>query len=75
MRGAVPLLPQYPFMAWYSVQGQLYLYLTRLHISSLRGLFPCGGFPIKFLYAFLISSKHIIPTALHIVYELSPQQY
>jgi hypothetical protein len=30
MHGAIPLLPQYAFMAWCSVkaQGQLYLYLT-----------------------------------------------
>jgi hypothetical protein len=30
MRGALPPLPQYAFMAWYSVkaQGQLYLYVT-----------------------------------------------
>jgi hypothetical protein len=30
MSGAIPPLPQYAFMAWYSVkaQGQLYLYLT-----------------------------------------------
>jgi len=32
MSGAIPLLPQYTFMAWCSVkaQGQLYLYLKTL---------------------------------------------
>jgi hypothetical protein len=31
MRGDIPPLPQYAFMAWYSVkaQGQLYLYLLQ----------------------------------------------
>jgi hypothetical protein len=31
MRGAIPLIPQYAFMAWSSVkkvQGQIYLYFT-----------------------------------------------
>jgi len=32
MRGTIPPLPQYAFMAWFSVkgkaQGQLYLYFT-----------------------------------------------
>jgi hypothetical protein len=33
MHGAIPPLPQYPFMAWCSVkkiQGQLYLYLLQI---------------------------------------------
>jgi len=40
MRGAIPPLPQYTFMAWSSVkkkaQGQLYLYLYNLRDTPRR---------------------------------------
>jgi len=36
MRGAIPQLPQYAFMAWcsFKTQGQLYLYLTCYRSAS-----------------------------------------
>jgi hypothetical protein len=39
MSGAIPPLPQYAFMAWYSVkaQGKLYLYLTQLEDLGVYG--------------------------------------
>jgi hypothetical protein len=40
MSGAIPPLPQYAFMAWWSVeaQGQLYLYLLLNELSN-NGIF------------------------------------
>jgi len=36
MSGAIPLLPQYAFMAWCSVkaQGQLYLYISPISLGE-----------------------------------------
>jgi hypothetical protein len=63
MRGAIPPLPQYAFMAWCSVQkkaqGQLYLYLYFLNIGSrlrwmysftFRPLYPEGREKLSVMY-------------------------
>jgi hypothetical protein len=60
MCGAIPSLPQYAFMAWYSVkaQGQLYIYLyLNISVSELTEGLSFSWVILRDIYSNFVASR------------------